>query len=128
MKSSDAISFQIDESEVNKVSQLNIVVDIAMKANGLEKRHFKTIDLESGDAATITETVIDAFEEEKIDVKAKLIDVGMDGCNTMIGGKTGVITRMMEVIPELRSTGSCNSHNIANAMKPTNSTLISSRL
>ena len=81
------------------------------------KRHFKTIDLESGDAATITETVIDAFEEEKIDVKAKLIDVGMDGCNTMIGGKTGAITRMMEEIPELSSTGSCNSHNIANAMK-----------
>ena len=95
MKSSDAISIQIDESEVNKVSQLNIVVDIATKANGLEKRHFKTIDLESGDPATITETVIDAFEEEKIDVKAELIDVGMDGCNTMIGGKTGVITRMM---------------------------------
>ena len=50
-------------------------------------------------------------------MKAKIIDVGMDGCNTMIGGKTGVITRMIEEIPELRSTGACNSHHIANAMK-----------
>ena len=117
MKASDAFSIQIDESEVNKVSQLNIVAEIETKENGLEKRFFKTIDLESADAATITSTVIEAFEEENIDVKAKLIDVGMDGCATMIGAKSGVITRMKEEVPELRSTGSCNSHNIANAMK-----------
>lgn len=117
LKACDAFSIQIDESEVNKVSQLNIVADISTKENGLEKRFYKTIDLESGDAATITATVIEAFEEEKIDVKAKMVDIGMDGCATMIGGKTGVITRMMEEIPELRLTGSCNSHNIANAMK-----------
>ena len=117
MKASDAFSIQIDESEVKKMSQLNIVVDISTKESGLEKRHFKTIDLEAGDAATIVETVIEAFEEEKIDVKAEMIDVGMDGCNTMIGGKTGVITHMIEEIPELRSTGACKSHHIANAMK-----------
>ena len=55
MKSSDAFSIQNAES-------------------WLEKRHFKTIDCESGDASTVVDTVMEAFEEEEVDVKAKLID------------------------------------------------------
>ena len=113
----DAFSIQIDESEVNKVSQLEIRANIASSDVGIERRHFKVLDLEAGDATTITDTVIEAFEEDNIDIRSKLIDIGMDGCSTMQGRKGGVITKMMKEIPQLRSTGSCNSHNLANAMK-----------
>ena len=117
LKNCDAFSVQIDESEVNKVSQLEIVAKIATRGEGIETRHFKCVDLEAGDAETITDTLIDAFEEDGIDYKAKLIDVGMDGCSTMQGCKSGVITRLVEKVPQLVSTGSCNSHNCSNAMQ-----------
>ena len=59
--------------------------------------------MEAGDAETITETAIEAFTEDNIDIRSKLIDIGMDGCSTMQGVKSGVITRMMKEIPQLRS-------------------------
>ena len=117
VKNCDAFSVQIDESEVNKVSQLEIVAKIATCGQGIETRHYKCVDLEAGDAETITDTLIDAFEEDDIDYKATLIDVGMDGCSTMQGKKSGVITRLLERVPQLISTGSCNSHNCSNTMQ-----------
>ena len=75
MRNSDAFSVQIDESEVNKVSQLEIRANLSSKGKGIERRHFKVVDLEAGDAGTITETVLEAFIEDGIDVKGKLIDI-----------------------------------------------------
>ena len=117
LKNCDAFSLQIDESEVNKVSQLEIVAKIATCGEGIETRHYKCVDLEAGDADTIANSLIDAFDEDGIDYKAKLVDVGMDGCSTMQGHKSGVITRLVEKVPQLVSTGSCNSHNCSNAMQ-----------
>ena len=117
VKNCDAFSVQIDESEVNKVSQLEIVAKIATCGEGIETRHYKCVDLEAGDAETITDTLIDTFEEDGIDYKAKLIDVGMDGCSTMQGHKSGVITRLVDRVPQLVPTGSCNSHNCSNTMQ-----------
>ena len=117
LKNCDAFSILIDESEVNKVSHLLIRVNIASSRDGIERRHFKVVDSEAGDAETITETVIEAFTEDNIDIRSKLIDIDMDGCSTMKGTKSGVITRMIKEIPQLRSTGSCNGHNLANALK-----------
>ena len=117
LRNCDAFSVQIDESEVNKVSQLEIVAKIATCGEGIETRHYKCVDLEAGDADTITNSLIDAFDEDSIDYKAKLVDVGMDGCSTMQGHKSGVITRLVEKVPQLVSTGSCNSHNCSNAMQ-----------
>ena len=117
IKNCDAFSVQIDESEVNKVSQLEVVAKIATVNEGIEIRHYKCLDLEKGDAETITDTLLDAFTDDGIDFKAKLIDVGMDGCSTMQGHKSGVITRLKEKVPQLVSTGSCNSHNCSNTMQ-----------
>ena len=117
MKNSDAFSVQIDESEVNKVSQLEVMAKIATPEAGIETRHYRCLDLEAGDAETITDTLLDAFSDDQIDYKSKLIDVGMDGCATMQGHKTGVITRLVENVPQLVSTGSCNSHNCSNTMQ-----------
>ena len=57
LKNCDAFSVQIDESEVNKVSQLEIVAKIATRGEGIETRHFKCVDLEAGDAETISDTL-----------------------------------------------------------------------
>ena len=117
MRNSDAFSVQIDESEVNKVSQLEVIAKIATPGEGIATRHYKCLDLECGDAETITDTLLDAFNDDNIDYSSKLIDVGMDGCSTMQGNKSGVITRLIKKVPQLVSTGSCNSHNCSNTMQ-----------
>ena len=81
----------------------------------MESRHLGIADLEGMDAQTISETVEETFRKDNIDYKGKLINLGMDGCNTMIGEKTGVITRLKDAIPQLKSDGSCNLHHMSNA-------------
>ena len=88
-KSCDDFGVAIDESEVNKKSEMEIMVRLATSELGLESRHYKSVDLEAGDAGTITETLLDTFTEDGVDYKAKMISVDMDGCNTMQGKKTG---------------------------------------
>ena len=56
MKSCDAFSVQIDESEVNRC-----------------------LDLEKGDAETIKETLLEAFNDDEIDYRSNLFHVGMYG-------------------------------------------------
>ena len=114
VKNCDAFSCSIDESEVNKKSCLEFQVKFASE-KGLESRHLGIADLEGMDAQTISETVEETFRKDNIDYKGKLINLGMDGCNTMIGEKTGVITRLKNAIPQLKSDGSCNLHHMSNA-------------
>ena len=70
MKNCDAFSIQIDESEVNKVSQLLIRVNMAISM-GIEKRHYKCVDLDSCDAASITSSLLEAFDEDNIDAQLR---------------------------------------------------------
>ena len=111
-----AFGASIDESEVNKVSQMEITVKVATK-EGVEYRHFKTLDLEAGDAQTITDTFVDAFEDENISLNDGCIDVATDGCNTMTGEKSGVITRISKKFEGIYFTGSCGAHNASNTMQ-----------
>ena len=113
----DAFSIGIDESEVNKKSELLITATIATKEEGIENVYYKSINLEGGDIKTITDSVFDTFTEDKIEYMRKMVDVGSDCCATMLGYKTGVLKRMMDEVPQLRSTGSCNSHNVSNTMQ-----------
>ena len=46
-----------DESEDNKKSEMVMTVRIASKEEISETRHYKSVDLEAGDAETITEAV-----------------------------------------------------------------------
>ena len=41
LRNCDAFSVQIDESEVNKVSQLEVIAKIATPGEGIETRHYK---------------------------------------------------------------------------------------
>jgi hypothetical protein len=116
LKKCDAFGVAFDESEVNKKSEMEVMVKIASKDGGLEARHYKTIDLEAGDATTITNTVLDTFEEDGVDYKAKMTTADTDGCAVMLGCRTGVMTQLKERVPQLQSLGSSNAHNLANSM------------
>ena len=117
MKNAIAFALSLDESEVNKVSQLEIVAKICTKEGNLELKHYATIDIEGTDAKTIVEAVTDQLTQDGIDFKTKMVDVGVDGCNTMIGEHSGVVKRFQDIVPQMPSTGSCSAHNLTNVMK-----------
>ena len=109
-------SIGFDESEVNKTSELEILVKLSNKS-GVHMRHYKTIDLESGKAEVIVRTLLDQFDEDCIDYKQKLISSMTDGCNTMQGRISGVKVQLKKEIHQFVDFGSCNDHHISNAMK-----------
>ena len=109
-----AFSVSLDESEVNKHNELEIVVNVASRA-GLELRHYKCIDLDGSTSQHIVDSFLDALIEDKIDYKSKCINISTDGCATMIGVNNGV--KLQDEIPELHHTGSCNGHNLNNTMQ-----------
>ena len=109
-----AFSCSLDESEVNKVSELEIVVNICTKQGELVTRHYKTIALEGSDSETIINQVLDSFNDDRIDYKSKLIDVGTDGCSVMTGVRNGVQKRFEKEVPDLHIIGHCNAHNLGN--------------
>ena len=116
LRNCDAFGVAMDESEVNKKSEMEVMVNIATETDGLELRHYKTIDIEAGDATTITNSLLDSLTEDKVDYKAKMISGDFDGCSTMQGCRTGVITQLKQQVPQLESLGSSTTHNLANAM------------
>ena len=113
----DGFSVGFDESEVNKKSQLEIMVKVATKGNGIELRHYRTLDLASATASKIVEALIAQFDKDGVDYKKKLITTMTDGCNTMQGNKTGVKKRLSDIIPQFIDLGSCNDHHLSNALK-----------
>ena len=63
----NCVTASLDESEVNKVSQLEIVVNIVNQDGTIDNRHYRTLDIEAPNAETITSTFQDTFEDDKID-------------------------------------------------------------
>ena len=117
LKKCIAFSASLDESEVNKTSQLQIVVNI-YTTDGLEIGvHYNTLALEAADATTIKTTFLNQLEKDGIDYKSKLIDVSTDGCATMIGVKKGLQTQLTEEIECLHYTGHCRCHDFSNTMQ-----------
>jgi len=119
LKKSNAFAVSLDESEVNKVSQLEILVSLACGDDDMLKdtRHFTSIDIENTKADTIKDALLDSLLNKEVNVKDKLINISTDNCPTMIGKHNGVEKKVQEVVPEVYATGQCNAHNIANTMK-----------
>ena len=119
LKNSNAFAASIDESEVNKVSQLEIMVSLAGGDDGMlrDTRHFASIDIENTKADTIRDSLLDSLMDKEVNVKDKLVNVATDNCPTMTGKHNGVVKKVQEIVPELYETGQCNAHNIANTMK-----------
>ena len=86
----DAFSVPFNELEVNKVSELEILMKIAMKDHGEQLRHYRTLYLYSAAASNIVEALLSQFDSDGVDYMKKLLSTMTDGCNTMQGGKTGM--------------------------------------
>ena len=98
LRNCDAFGVAMDESEVNKRSELEICCNIS-SASDVESRHYKCVDLQAGDAETICNTLIGEMVEDKIPYKEKMLSLDLEGCSTMQGCMLGVITRMVREVP-----------------------------
>ena len=105
---------------MNKASQLEVMVTVAGAGEDgqlRDTRHYTTLDIERTNAETIKNSFLDSFVDKNVNFQDKLISVGTDGCNTMIGSQNGVIQKLKEEVPELQETGQCNAHNLSNTMQ-----------
>ena len=112
----DGFSVGFDESEVNKTSELEIMVRIS-SSTGIVLRHYRTLDLYSATAVDIADDLLSQFDEDGIDYRNKVLSAMTDGCNTMQGRLGGVKKLLGDEIPEFWDPGSCNDHHLSNAMK-----------
>ena len=117
LKNCDCFSIGFDESEVNKTSEVEILVKVADKSTGIQLRHYRTIDLYLATAESIDSTILNSFTMDGIDYENKLIAPMTDGCATMEGKKGCVRKLPAEKVPDLKDLGSCNDHHISNSMK-----------
>ena len=63
----DAFVIAFDENEVNKRSEMEVMVKLSHNEYGLQLRHYQSIELENGIAPTIVEAIIDALQDDGID-------------------------------------------------------------
>ena len=96
---------------------MEILVKLSHPTSGIELRHYRTLDLYSGTAENIVNSLLGTFDEDGIDYKNKLIAPMTDGCPTMQGKLSGVKKRSGEKIPQLKDLGSCGAHHISNAIQ-----------
>ena len=102
MQNCDAFSVGFDESEINKTSELEILVRIS-SPSGLKLRHYRTLDLDSGTAENIARDLLTTLDEDGVDYKRKLLSAMTDGCNVMQGKHGGVKKILSDEIPEFFS-------------------------
>ena len=117
LKECDAFVVGFDETCINKKEEMEILVKIANPGEGVELRHYKTVELEAGDAESIKDKLLDTFEADGIDYKKKLIGTMTDWCSVMSGGKSGVNKRLEDEVPELFVSGGCPAHHVGNTIK-----------
>ena len=117
VKESDAISIGFDESAMNKREECEIVVKYSHPIHGVQTSHFKTIELDQGDAEYIVNMILEAFEGEAIDFEKKLVSVTTDGAAVMTGNKSGVHKRLATKFTSLEFLTSCLDHHTSNSMQ-----------
>ena len=116
VKESDGISIGLDESAMNKREECEIVVKYSHPIHGVQTAHFKTVELEEGNAEYIVNMLLEAFEGEGIDFQKKVVSVSSDGAAVMTGCNTGLHQRLAEKNPDLEFLTSCLDHHISNSM------------
>ena len=117
LRECDSFCAGFDETEINKTSEMEILVKLSHPVSGIELRHYRTLDLYAGTAENIVNALLGTFDDDGIDYKNKLIAPMTDGCNTMQGKLSGVKKRLGEKIPQMKDLGSCGAHHISNAIQ-----------
>ena len=90
LKACDAFVVGFDETCINKKEEMEILVKIANPEDGVELRHYKTVELEAGDSESIKSKLLDTFEDDGIDYRKKLVGTMTDWCSVMSGSQAGV--------------------------------------
>ena len=85
LRKCDTFSIGFDESEINKTSQMEVLVKLAHPEYGIVLRHYRTIELQGVGAKEVTNTLIESSSLDGVDFKKKLIAPMSDGCATMEG-------------------------------------------
>ena len=69
----DGFSFGFDNSEMNKNHECEVMVMLSNKDTGIELRHYRTISLEGTDSETITRSLTDQMDDDKVPWREKLV-------------------------------------------------------
>ena len=117
LKECDAFVVGFDETCIKKKEDMEILVKIANPGEGIELRHYKTVELEAGGAESIKDTLLDTFQADGIDYKKKMIGTMTDWCSVMSGSLSGVNKRLEDEVPELFVSGGCPAHHVGNTIK-----------
>lgn len=84
LKQSTAFAIGFDESDVNKTSEFEILVKIAIGNNTILLQYYKTVSLESG-VNTIFNIIVETFQGDGIKYKSKCFGAISDGHNVNEG-------------------------------------------
>jgi len=116
IKSSPAYSIMADEStDVSNRKHLVFSAKYIDVVTGeLQTEFVKDVELPDGKAETIYDATKDVIQT-KLSLD-NLVAFGSDGCNTMIGSKSGVATRLKELKPNIINIH-CHNHRLALAAK-----------
>ena len=111
-------SVNIDESSVNKKSQLNVNISyIDKEKRDCRKQNFTTISMEKGtSAAEIVDALVKEFDESFIPL-TNIVTIVTDGCSTMLGEEGGVHALLRQRLPHLPRWGGCSCHDCSNILK-----------
>jgi hypothetical protein len=108
----------IDESSVNKESQLDVNVSLFdFEVGQVVKENMTTVSMNKGTSAReIMDTVLGVFDQNLIPL-SNIIKFTTDGCSTMLGEEGGLHTLLRERMPNLPQWGGCTCHDCANLLK-----------
>ena len=111
-------SINIDESAVNRKSQLNVNVSFVDKEKQVSfKQNFTTISMEKGTSAEeIVDALVNEFDSCFIPL-TNIVTIVTDGCSTMLGEEGGVHALLRQRLPHLPHWGGCSCHDCSNILK-----------
>lgn len=98
LKQSTAFAIGFDESDVNKTSEFEILVKIAIGNNTILLQYYKTVSLESGDVNTIFNIIVETFQGDGIKYESKCFGAISDGYNVNEGRLSGLKKKLLEKI------------------------------
>ncbi|XP_053380132.1 zinc finger protein 862-like [Mercenaria mercenaria] len=115
VKKSPAYAIMTDEAtDISNKKHLAFCAKYVDEAGEIKVDFIKDVRVDNGKAETIFKETVELVQDEiRVD---NFVAFGSDGCNTMIGKKSGVTTRLKEVKPEL-VTVHCHNHRLALAAK-----------
>jgi hypothetical protein len=114
-RTSQYVSIMCDETTDVSITKQLIVYVRYVVASRVCTSFARVMPLSDDTAASIETALVQFCQEEQLSIKENVMGFGSDGCSTMLGGKTGVTTRLRARNPYLFSAH-CAAHRLALAL------------